>query len=108
MPSKSRNFTRFYKGVLETSELSEVAYFLKGAKKNLSYAEAALENTSFSSSCGELKDLAEKVELLSRGVVSISEELELVEQGLIREISRRESEEPEKSEEKETSEESNV
>ena len=95
MPNKNRKNTRFYKGVLENSGIAEVAYFLKHAKKYLVYASSALEGTDFTEACKEVKELSEKIDLLSRGIVSVSEGLENIERSMVREISRREFEEEE-------------
>lgn len=43
-----RKNLKFYRGVLESAGLGEVAFFLKKAKQDVLYAALALENTDFS------------------------------------------------------------
>ena len=78
--------SKIFKGVLENAGLGEVAFYLKKAKQNLSYAEYTLSNTDFSEVASRSKTIDKKIQLLRNTILELDEEIENIGLDIVREL----------------------
>lgn len=91
----SRKYPQFTRGVLETSGLSEVSYFLRRAMQQVGHAKFTLDHTDFSDSIKALSALGPKVDLMSKLISDIQDDLVFIETDLARAVEAREDSEEE-------------
>lgn len=90
-----RKYPQFTRGVLETSGLGEVSHFLRKAMQQVGHAKFALDHTDFSDSIKALSALGPKVDLMSKLISDIYDDLVSVETDLARAAEAREDSEEE-------------
>ena len=77
-----RKNLKFFRGVLESAGLGEVAFFLKKAQQNISFAKVSLDNTDFSS-FSKLPAIQEKIARIRNLIGEVDQDISSTEQSLL-------------------------